>query len=109
MKIAAFPMTTTDWAGVTVTEHPGETGVARWRTQYVGDVRVRMVEYSPGYTSNHWCAKGHIVLCVEGEFEAKVRDGNSLRLKSGMSYMVGDGDPPHQVVTKTGAMLFVVD
>jgi hypothetical protein len=47
MRIEAVPFTTTDWGGVPVTEHPGETGVASWRTVEAGNIRVRMVEYSP--------------------------------------------------------------
>ena len=32
MKIPALPFTTTDWSQMPPTEHPGETGVAYWRT-----------------------------------------------------------------------------
>ena len=67
MKMNQIPFGTTDWSAVTRTEHPGTTGKAFWRTQQFGDVRVRMVEYSAGYVSDHWCSKGHILLCMEGE------------------------------------------
>ncbi len=67
MQMSNIPFGTTDWSGVEPVEHAGETGVARWRTQQFGGIRVRMVEYSPGYAADHWCTKGHILLCLEGE------------------------------------------
>src|SRR5271166_6455546 len=69
MKMTGFPHSVTDWARVTPSEHGGDSGTAFWRTQNAGDIRVRMVEYSPGYSADHWCARGHVVLCLEGEFE----------------------------------------
>jgi|GEM_PF-4387406 len=26
----------------------------------MGNIRVRMVEYTPGYLADHWCNRGHI-------------------------------------------------
>jgi len=104
-----FPFSTTDWSQVPATKHPGETGFALWRTQIFQDIRVRMVEYSPGYSADHWCLKGHVILCLEGELETSLSDGRSFTLKPGVSYQVGDGDPPHRSSTKAGAKLFIVD
>lgn len=109
MKMPNTPMTITDWRQVTATEHPGEHGVAHWRTQTFGDLRVRMVEYSPGYVADHWCSKGHVVLCLRGSLDITLQDGGKLKLKSGESYHVGDGDPPHRSTTAQGATLFIVD
>jgi quercetin dioxygenase-like cupin family protein len=109
VKIPSFPLTTTDWSGVAVTEHPGESGTAYWRTLTFGEIRVRIVEYSAGYLADHWCSKGHILLCLEGELETGLADGNLFILRPGMSYQAGDGDPPHRSATKIGAKLFVVD
>jgi len=83
--------------------------VATWRTRQFGDIRVRMVEYSPGYMSDHWCEKGHILFCVEGELQTDLEDGRSFTLKPGMSYQVADGGEPHRSHTATGARLFIVD
>ena len=104
-----LPMFTTDWSQVAPVEHPGITGFALWRTQNVGDIRVRMVEYSPGYQADHWCAKGHVILCLEGELDVHTADGQSFYLSPGVSYQVGDGDPAHRSETRTGAKLFIVD
>lgn len=60
MQLNDIPFGTTDWSTITPTEHAGETGSALWRTRHFGDIRVRMVEYTPGYLVDHWCSKGHI-------------------------------------------------
>ena len=109
MKMSGFPLSTTDWTQVVPTEHPGETGIALWRTQTFGDIRVRMGEYSPGYTADHWCSKGHILLCVEGELNTMLADGSSFTLTPGKSYQVADGESSHRSSTKTGAKLLIVD
>jgi hypothetical protein len=109
MQISAIPFGITDWATVESTEHPGEVGVAIWRTKKFGDIRVRMVEYSPGYKSDHWCAKGHILLCIAGELHTELQDGRSFTLRPGVSYQVADNAEPHRSHTRVGARLFIVD
>lgn len=109
MNMADIPFGTTDWTAVEPTTHKGEVGVATWRTRQFGDIRVRMVEYSPGYLADHWCAKGHIILCVEGELNTELRDGRSFTLTPGMSYQVADGSDAHRSRTAKGARLFIVD
>jgi quercetin dioxygenase-like cupin family protein len=105
----SFDFVTTDWSGVAAEHHPGESGSATWRTQTVGEIRVRMVDYSAGYLADHWCSKGHVILCLEGELETELQDGRSFTLRAGMTYFVGDGGPPHRSRTATGARLFIVD
>ncbi|MDB4885941.1 MAG: hypothetical protein JWN79_1379 [Gemmatimonadetes bacterium] len=109
MNLPAIPFDTTDWDTVEQTEHPGTTGTARWRTRQLGDVRVRMVEYSAGYQADHWCDKGHVVLCLAGELETDLADGRTYRLRPGMSYQVGDHTDSHRSSSATGARLFIVD
>jgi quercetin dioxygenase-like cupin family protein len=109
MKLAAFPLQTFDWNSLPATEHPGDQGIATWRTLQIGEVRVRLVQYSAGYAANHWCAKGHVVYCIAGEMQTTVRDGKTFRISAGMSYLAGDGDPPHRSETQGGATLFIVD
>ena len=110
MNIPPLPFTVTDWSRMPATEHPGETGRAIWRTLAIGDVRVRMVEYSPGYRADHWCDRGHILFVVEGELDTELKDGRRFELVAGMSYQVSDfGDAPHRSSTRTGAKLFIVD
>ncbi len=109
MQMHDIPFGTTDWASVPQTEHPGETGRAFWRTRQFGAIRVRMVEYTPGYLADHWCEKGHILLCIEGELETELADGRVFVLRPGMSYQVADGAEPHRSRAPGGAKLFIVD
>lgn len=109
MKLHSIPFGTTDWSAVERTEHRGEAGLAYWRTRHFGDVRVRMVEYTAGYVSDHWCSKGHVLLCLEGELETELDDGRRFLLKPGMSYQVSDAAEAHRSRTQVGAKLFIVD
>ncbi|MGN1290069.1 MAG: DHCW motif cupin fold protein [Bradyrhizobium sp.] len=110
MKIPTLPFTVTDWSNVEPSVHPGETGQALWHTLNIGELRVRMVEYSPGYLADHWCDRGHVLYVVTGELDTELRDGRKFTLKPGMSYQVSDfGDAAHRSSTATGATLFIVD
>jgi hypothetical protein len=109
MRIPAIPFETVDWTDVEPTEHPGEKGVAHWRTRNLGEIRVRMVDYSPGYLADHWCEKGHVLLCLEGELHTELKDGRVQVLRPGMSYQVGDGVGAHRSYSPNGARLFIVD
>ena len=109
MQMSGIPFGTTDWSAVERTEHKGETGVAHWRTRHFGNIRVRMVEYTAGYLADHWCVKGHILLCVSGELHTDLQDGRRFTLSAGMSYQVADNAEPHRSHTDSGATLFIVD
>lgn len=109
MKMATLPMSIIDWTQVAPSRHPGDTGFALWKTQHFGDVRIRVVEYSPGYVADHWCSKGHIILCLSGAIDIELGDGKQLVLREGQTYHVGDGDPPHRSASPLGAKLFIVD
>lgn len=109
MRMHEIPFGTTDWAEVAREEHPGERGSAWWRTREFGGVRVRMVEYSAGYVADHWCTKGHILLCLAGELRTELQDGRVFVLHPGMSYQVADGAEPHRSSSEAGATLFIVD
>lgn len=109
MQITGIPFGITDWAQIVPTEHSGESGVAYWRTQEFGSIRVRMVEYTPGYRANHWCARGHILLCLEGQLETELKDGRRFTLLPGMSYQVASDHESHRSCTAIGAKLFIVD
>jgi hypothetical protein len=109
MRMSGIPFDTTDWASIDRTEHKGVTGTAYWRTREVGGIRVRMVEYTPGYLADHWCSKGHILLCLEGELHTELVDGRTFVLKPGMTYQVADHAEAHRSSTATGARLFIVD
>jgi hypothetical protein len=109
VNIRNLPFATVDWHDVETTTHAGASGEARWRTRHFGDVRVRMLEYTAGYVADHWCSKGHILLCLDGELDTELADGRRFTLTPGMSYQVADGAEPHRSSSRGGARLFVVD
>lgn len=109
MKIQNIPFHTTNWDELESTQQPGETGFVTTRMLQFGDVRVRMVEYSPGYVADHWCSKGHFILCIEGEMITELQDGRKMELKTGMTYQVGDNMEAHRSTTKNGCKLFIID
>jgi quercetin dioxygenase-like cupin family protein len=74
-----------------------------------GNVRVRLVEYSLGYVADHWCERGHVVHVLEGELVTELRDGRTVTLGAGETYVVADGDGAHRSRAPAGARLFIVD
>jgi len=104
-----IPFQIFDWEQVTRTEHKGESGDAYWQTIQLNGLRVRIVEYSPGYLADHWCQKGHIVHCLEGEFLSELQNGESFTLKKGMTYVVSDDLSSHRSSTENGVKLLIID
>lgn len=109
MELTAVPFGITDWSTVEPDLHPGLTGSASWRTCHFGTTRVRRVDYSPGYLADHWCTRGHVLLCLEGELHTELEDGRQFTLTAGMSYQVGNDMEAHRSSTSVGAKLFIVD
>ena len=109
MELPGHAFSTTDWASLTPSVHTGTTGEATWRTQQIGETRIRLVEYSPGYLADHWCSRGHVLLVLKGTLETELDDGRRVTLTVGQSYQVGTGMEAHRSSTETGARLFVVD
>jgi len=104
-----IPFQAIDWTNVERTEHPGTTGTAYWRTMLFGGLRLRYVEYSENYLADHWCEKGHIVHCLQGEVINELKDGTQSVLKEGMSYIVSDDLSSHRSITKNGVHLLIID
>ncbi|MEQ4530614.1 MAG: DHCW motif cupin fold protein [Mixta sp.] len=109
MQIKHLPFGITDWQNVVSEKHLGEKGYALWRTQRFNDIRVRIVDYSAGYLADHWCDKGHILYCLEGELHTELEDGRTFILTPGMSYQVADNAEAHRSSSPSGAKLFIVD
>jgi hypothetical protein len=104
-----IPFQTINWDLVPKTEHVGETGVAHWQTHQLPGLRIRIVEYSSGYLADHWCKKGHIVHCLEGEFVSELQTGEKLTLTKGMTYVVSDDLSSHRSSTIKGVKLLIID
>ena len=110
MKIEGTAFTVVDWKEVTPTTHPGAEGNASWRTVGAGSAHIRVVEYSPGYVADHWCAKGHVVLILEGELTIELKDGRKFAVPVGSSFHVEEDESnPHMARTEKGAKVFIVD
>lgn len=104
-----IPFQTIDWTGVAKTEHKGETGIAYWQTLDFEGIRLRIVEYSPNYLADHWCQKGHIVHCLEGNFVSELENGEHFTLSKGMTYIVSDELSSHRSVSHNGVKLLIID
>ncbi len=110
MKIEGLPFSVTDWSRVPAIEHKGKTGTSLWRSFEGGGVRARIVDYSPGFESDHWCPRGHILYVVDGEVEIRLKSGAVHVLRRGSGFAAGDDEAdPHLAVSATGARVFIVD
>ena len=104
-----IPFQTIDWLLVPKTEYKGETGTAFWQTIQFQGLRIRLVEYSKGYLADHWCQKGHIVHCLDGEFVSEMENGVKFILQKGMTYVVSDDLSSHRSMTKEGVKVMIID
>ncbi|MEO9070355.1 MAG: DHCW motif cupin fold protein, partial [Ginsengibacter sp.] len=91
-----IPFQAIDWTNVEKIEHKGRKGTSFWQTIQFGGLRIRIVEYSENYFADHWCQKGHIVYCLEGEFESELENAETIRLTKGMTYIVSDNQSSHR-------------
>ena len=101
--------TNIDWSEIPKTEHKGDTGMAYWQTINLDGLRIRLVEYTQDYLADHWCEKGHIVHCLEGEFISEMADGEAFVLKKGMTDIVSNDLSSHRSKTKSGVKLLIID
>lgn len=104
-----YPFQVIPWDNIPKEEHSGIGGTATWQTVQLPGLRMRLVEYSPGYMADHWCKKGHIVFCLEGSFISELQDGESFSLSKDMSYVVSDDLSTHRSHTTNGVRLLIID
>jgi len=104
-----IPFQTIDWTSIEKTAHKGETGTAFWQTFQLEGLRIRLVEYTKGYLADHWCTKGHIVHCLEGDFESELQTAFFFKLTKGMTYIVSDELSSHRSISKDGVKLLIID
>ncbi len=104
-----IPFQIIDWTKINATHHGGKTGSAVWNTLDLPGLRIRIVTYSKGYIADHWCQKGHIVHCLEGEFITEHENGERYTLKEGMTYIVSDDLSSHRSVAENQVKLLIID
>ena len=109
MKIQNHPFDTIDWHTIEKIKHEGEKGFALWQTIMMGDVRIRIVEYSAGYIADHWCNKGHVIYCIKGKMKTELQDRRIMKMKNSITYHVGDDSMAHRSTSKKECKLFIVD
>jgi len=109
MYLSPFPFSISDFSTIEPEIHTGITGQAEWRILHRDEVRIRLVTYSPNYLADHWCSKGHIIFCVEGDMETELENGSKHLLSKGFMYTVGDNSDTHRTYSKNGCVLFIVD
>ena len=104
-----IPFQTIVWTQIPKEEFKGETGTAYWQTLHFEGLRIRIVEYSKGYVADHWCKKGHIVHCLEGEFISELNNHQQFNLTVGMSYVVSHEMSSHRSIAPNGVKLLIID
>jgi len=104
-----IPFQTIDWTQIPKEEFKGETGTAYWQTVEFDGLRLRIVEYAKGYVADHWCKKGHIVHCLQGEFVSELQENAQFKLTEGMSYVVSDEMSSHRSIALDGVKLLIID
>lgn len=109
MQLPPFPFQTIPWDTIPEELHQGDSGTAYWQIFLMENIRIRKVRYSSNYLADHWCHKGHIILCMEGSMQTTLEDGRVILLEKGMTYVVGDGNEAHRTFSPDGCHLFIVD
>jgi quercetin dioxygenase-like cupin family protein len=109
MKIEDVNFCITDWSKVKPQEYPGKSGISFWRTFEKGNIRVRVVDYSPGFLADHWCSRGHVAFVLEGELLIELNDDRIFKLLPGMSFQVADNNESHLARTDKGAKVLIID
>jgi quercetin dioxygenase-like cupin family protein len=109
MKIQDVPFSTIDWSKLKPTVQPDKNGDVISRTFEMGNIRVRMVEFPPGYQADEWCSKGHVVYVLEGDLVTELADGQKIISTAGTSFIVADDHGSHRGSTKKGVKLLIVD
>lgn len=104
-----IPFQLINWDAIEKVEHKGETGTSTWQTMQFAGLRLRIVEYMPGYLADHWCQKGHIVHCLEGSFVSELSTGEQLPMQKGETYIVSDNLSSHRSVSADGVKLLIVN
>lgn len=107
--MSGIPFQTINWASIEKIEYPGEKGVANWQTMQFDGLRIRLVAYSNEYFADHWCKKGHIVHCLEGEFVSELKTGEKISLAKGETYVVSDDLSSHRSSSAKGVKLLIID
>ena len=109
MQTLPLPLEPTDWSLVEEVRQTGASGHAICKTRRFGDVRVRLIDYTPGFVAALWCSKKHVIHCIAGSITVQMKDRPGISFQEGMSLVTEDTGPPHRLSTEIGAVLLMVD
>ena len=98
-----------NWENIVAEKCNGANGYAIIKTQILGTIKIRHVEYSSNYLADHWCNKGHIVFVICGQLIIEHNDNTELIINSGSTYVVGDNSNAHKAKSTDGATVLIVD
>lgn len=99
-----------NWDEIPITKHSGETGYEWRRTFEKGNICIRLTAYSPGYKSEHWCCRGHVIHMLEGEVIFQPKTGSEKLLEKGMTCCFSDNqENPHKLYSISGSFLLIID
>jgi hypothetical protein len=109
MRIDSLPFTTIPWESQAAVKEPGRSGVACVKTVRLGDMRLRKIEFTPGYCADEWCSKGHVGFVLSGSLSITLENGYLFEVPAGDSFHVGDDREPHRAQSLGGATVILVD
>ena len=109
MTLENINPTSFNWDNLIAEKFDGETGYATIKTQIIGTIKLRQVEYSRNYLADHWCDKGHIIFVISGQLIIEHKDNTKLMLSNGSTYVVGDNSMAHKVKSTDGATVLIID
>ncbi len=109
MKIENSPFQHINWDDIEVVEIPGVTGTAMSKIWEMGNIRVRLVQYLADYQANHWNHRGQVVLVLAGQLQITLTDNRSFTIQAGETFVVADNTNAHQIASRDGATVFMVD
>jgi quercetin dioxygenase-like cupin family protein len=109
MRIDNFPFDIVRWASQPAVTQPGTSGIATVKTVRLGEMRLRKIEFTPGYCADHWGSKGHIGFVLSGSLSIALENGGVFEVPAGDSFHVGDDRNLHRAETRTGATVILVD
>ncbi|MFN8569332.1 MAG: DHCW motif cupin fold protein [Kouleothrix sp.] len=104
------PCIVVDWPAVANERVPGATGDSFWRTVQLPGLRLRVVEYPPGYLADHWCERAHVLHMLGGALAIELADLPEQLFQTGQTCHLAAGHG-HRVRTlgDQAAVVLIVD
>lgn len=109
MQIPTCDPLAIDWNTCPTVIVQGAQGTITVSQVEIGEIRIRLAQFSPDYLADHWCVKGHIVQVLDGQLILEHRESETLFLDAGKTFIVGDDAQPHLARSEGGAKVIIID